>query len=101
MKRALLFLFSGATLLIGAAAFIWPELSLFLASDSCMATGGSFHFSQAHCDFQQGHAYVTFDLWPFCVAFAGGCLGIALVSRGVFRLLPNNSIRPKPLRDSA
>lgn len=55
MKHTLLFLFAGVTLLIGVAAFTWPQLSLFLASDSCMAAGGSFDFSQVRCDFQRSH----------------------------------------------
>jgi hypothetical protein len=101
MKRALLFLFAGLILLVAATAFAWPDLSLFLASDSCLATGGSFDFSQLRCDFRQGHTYVTFDLWPFWVALVGDCLGIALVSRGVFRLRPGDSSRSKPLRGSA
>jgi hypothetical protein len=96
--RALLFLFAGVVLLVGATAFLWPGLSLFLATDACMATGGSFDFAQLRCDFQQGHAYVTFELWPFCVALAGGGLGVALASRGVVRLRRDPSTRPKPLR---
>ena len=101
MRRVLLSLFAGVILLIGVAAFIWPQLSLFLASDSCMASGGSFDFAQVHCDFHQNHTYATFALWPFWVAFAGGLLGIALVGRVVLRLRPNNSFKPKPLRGSA
>jgi len=95
MKRALFFLFAGVTLLIGVAALIWPQLSLFLASDACMAAGGSFDFSQVHCDFGQNHAYVVFDLWPFWVAFAGGCLGVVLAGRGLFRLRPGKSFRSR------
>jgi hypothetical protein len=85
MKRALPLLIAGVILFVGSTAYVWPHLSLFLASDSCLATGGSFDFSQLRCDFRQGHAYVTFELWPFWVALAGGCLGIALALRGVFR----------------
>ena len=98
MKRALLYLSVGVILLIGTAIFIWPQLSLFLASDSCLDAGGSFDFSQVRCDFQQNHPYVTFDLWPFWAAFAGACAGIALVGRGLLGLRPNNSFKPKPLR---
>jgi hypothetical protein len=101
MRRALPPLFAGVTLLIGAAAFIWPQLSLFLASDSCMASGGSFDFAQVRCDFQQNHAYATFALWPFWVAVTGGFLGIALVGRAVLRLRPNDSFKPNPLRGPA
>lgn len=86
MKRASLYLSVGVILLIGAAIFIWPQLSLFLASDSCLDAGGSFDFSQIRCDLQQSHPYATFDLWPFWAAFAGACAGIALVACGLLDL---------------
>jgi hypothetical protein len=101
MKHALFFLYAGLTLLIGVAIFIWPHLSLFLASDTCMAAGGSFDFSLVRCDFRQSHAYVVFDLWRFWVAFAGGCLGVALAGCGLFRSRPGNSFGSQPLRGPA
>lgn len=101
MKRALLYLSAGIILLIGTATLIWPQLSLFLTSNSCLETGGSFDFSQVRCDFRQSHPYVTFDLWPFRAAFAGACAGLVLVGRGLLGLRPNNSFKPGPLRGSA
>ncbi len=93
MKRALLFLSVGVILLIGTATFIWPQLSLFLASNSCMDAGGSFDFSQLHCDFQNSHPYSTFNLWPFRIAIVGICAGIFLVGCGLLGLRPNYAIK--------
>ena len=100
MPRALLHLFVGVVLLIGTTAFIWPQLTLFLASDSCMGVGGSFDFLRSRCDFKQTHPYVTFDLWPFWAAFGGVFAGIALVGRGLLGLRPGNS-KPTALRGTA
>lgn len=101
MKRAVLSLVTGIILLVGAATFTWPQLSLFLASDSCIAAGGSYDFSQVRCDFQQSHPYVAFDLWPFQFALAGACLGVVLAGRGLLRLRPSKSFKSEPLRGPA
>jgi hypothetical protein len=101
MKRALLYLFCGISLLIVIATFIRPELSLFLASDSCMDAGGSFDFKQARCDFQKTHPYVTFNLWKFCAAFIGTCAAIILVSRGLLSLRTRKQVNPMPLREQS
>ena len=98
MKHGFLYLIAGLVLVMGAAASIWPQFSLFLASDSCLGAGGSFDFSRIRCDFQQSPPYVTFDIWPFWVAFVGSCVGAGLMARGLLRLRPNNSFKPRPLR---
>ena len=91
MKHRSLSFVVGIVLILAAAVFIWPQLSLFLASDSCMSSGGSFDFSRVQCDFQHGHPYVPFDLWPFWVAFAAAALGAGLVIRALLHLRSNKS----------
>lgn len=101
MKRALFQLFAGAILLAGTAILIWPDLSLFLASDACVGAGGSFDFPRVRCDFQQGHPSATFDLWPFWAAFTGVLAGIVLSGRGLLGLRLNSECKPEPLRSPA
>ena len=101
MRNAALLLVTGFCLLVGALVFVWPDLQLWLASDSCMGNGGSFDFVSVRCDFQQAHPYVTFSLFPFWAAGVTACLGLGLVGRGLLGLRPNNSSKPTPLRSRA
>ena len=98
MKLALLYLSLGVFLLIATATLIWPQLSLFLASDSCLGAGGSFDFTQVRCDFQQSHPYVVFDLWQVYGSFAAACTSIALIGRGLLGLRAVSNPRRQKLQ---
>ncbi len=101
MKHAPLYLVAGFILVIGSTLFIWPQLSLFLASDSCLGAGGSFDFSQFRCDFQQNHPYVTFKLWPFWAAFLGALAGFTLIGKSLVGFRRYKSLKSKPHRFDA
>ncbi|WP_148040901.1 hypothetical protein [Montanilutibacter psychrotolerans] len=76
----------GIALVAVSAFLIWPQLSLFLASDACLGSGGSFDFSRLRCDFNAQHPYAPFALWPFWSSLAGVGLGLAMLVRGLWRL---------------
>lgn len=98
MKHAVLYLIVGVTLLVAALAFVWPQLSLFMASDSCTGAAGSFDFLRMRCESQQGRSGVTFDLWPFWLALAASGMGLAWIARGVSTLRPKGAGKPKAKR---
>lgn len=95
MKTGWSYIFLGIALVTAAIVMIWPQFSLFLASDACLGSGGSYDFLRLHCDFQQGHPYVTFKLWPFWAAIGGAMLGVVAVGRGLLRLRSDKSHKPE------
>ena len=97
MKQALLYTVLGLVLATGAATLIWPQLSLFLASDSCIGAGGSFDFLRWRCDFKQLHAYVTFAVWPFLLSFSVSGIGLAMLGSGLLGLQLRNTFKPNAL----